>query len=130
MNKCILMGRLTKDAELRQTQGGVPVASFSMAVERRFQKGEVDFINCVAWRQTAEFVTKWFRKGSMIAVVGSVQTRKYTDNEGKERTVTEVVADEAYFTGSKNDTVPAINIPAGNADFTEIPEGADDDLPF
>ena len=128
MNKCILMGRLTKDAELRQTQSGVPVASFSMAVERRSQKGEVDFINCVAWRQTAEFVTKWFRKGSMIAIVGSVQTRKYTDNEGKERTVTEVVADEAYFTGSKNDTVPAINIPAGNADFNVVED--DGDLPF
>ena len=122
------MGRLTKDAELRQTQGGVPVASFSMAVERRFQKGEVDFINCVAWRQTAEFVSKWFQKGSMIAVVGSVQTRKYTDSEGKERTVTEVVADEAYFTGSKNDTVPAINIPKGDTDFAEIDD--DGELPF
>ena len=122
------MGRLTKDAELRQTQGGVPVASFSLAVERRFQKGEVDFINCVAWRQTAEFVAKWFQKGSMIAVVGSIQTRRYTDNEGKERTVTEVVADEAYFTGSKSDTVPAINIPQGNADFNVVED--DGDLPF
>jgi len=130
MNKCILMGRLTKDAELRQTQSGVPVATFSLAVDRRFQKSEVDFINCVAWRQTAEFVAKWFQKGSMIVVVGSIQTRKYTDNEGRDRAVTEVVADEAYFTGSKNDTVPTINIPAGNPDFGEIPEGEDDDLPF
>lgn len=128
MNKCILMGRLTRDVELRQTQSGVAVASFSIAVNRRFQKDETDFINCVAWRQTAEFVAKWFQKGSMVAVVGSIQTRKYTDAEGNERTVTEVVADEAYFTGSKNENTPAFNMPEGNADFQEVDDN--DDLPF
>ena len=81
MNKAILMGRLTRDPELRQTHVGVDVVSFSIAINRRFQKDQTDFINCVAWRQTAEFVAKWFQKGSMIAVVGSIQTRRYTDNE-------------------------------------------------
>lgn len=142
MNKAILMGRLTRDPELRQTQGGVAVVSFSIAINRRFQKDQTDFINCVAWRQTAEFVAKWFQKGSMIAVVGSIQTRRYTDNEGKERTVTEVVADEAYFTGSKAESgtgfggqvpaVPAFEEAAPQFDqggFGTI-EDADDDLPF
>ena len=101
MNKAILMGRLTRDPEMRQTQSGVAVTSFSIAITRRFQKDQTDFINCTAWRQTAEFISKWFQKGSMIAVVGSIQTRRYTDKDGNERTATEVVVDEAYFTGSK-----------------------------
>ena len=142
MNNAFVMGRLTRDPELRQTQGGVPVVSFSIAINRRFQKDQTDFINCVAWRQTAEFVAKWFQKGSMIAVVGSIQTRRYTDNEGKERTVTEVVADEAYFTGSKAESgtgfggqapvAPAFEEAAPQFDqggFGTI-EDADDDLPF
>ena len=142
MNKAILMGRITRDPELRQTQSGVPVVSFSIAINRRFQKDQTDFINCVAWRQTAEFVSKWFQKGSMIAVVGSIQTRRYTDSEGKERTATEVVADEAYFTGSKAESgtgfggqapaAPAFEDAAPQFDqggFGTI-EDTDDDLPF
>ena len=105
MNKAILMGRLTRDPELRYTQSNVPVATFTVAVDRRFknQSGEreADFINCVAWRQQAEFVSKWFTKGRMIAVVGSIQTRKYTDKDGNNRTATEVVADELSFCGDR-----------------------------
>jgi len=146
MNKAILMGRLTRDPEMRQTQSGVPVANFSIAINRRFQKDQTDFINCIAWRQTAEFICKWFQKGSMIAVVGSIQTRRYTDSEGKERTVTEVVADEAYFTGSRAESgTGAMDFGGGQPavpsfDNNSVPqfdqggfgtiEDTDDDLPF
>ncbi|MBP3359520.1 MAG: single-stranded DNA-binding protein [Clostridia bacterium] len=149
MNKAILMGRLTRDPEMRQTQSGVSVANFSIAINRRFQKDQTDFINCIAWRQTAEFVCKWFQKGSMIAVVGSIQTRRYTDSEGKERTATEVVADEAYFTGSRAESgtggsgqdfggghAPA-PAPSFNNEVPQFDQGGfgtiddtDDDLPF
>ncbi len=105
MNKAILMGRLTRDPELRHTQSNVPVATFTVAIDRRFksQNGEreSDFINCVAWRQQAEFVSKWFTKGRMICVVGSIQTRKYVDKDGNNRTATEVVADEINFCGDR-----------------------------
>ena len=142
MNKAILMGRLTRDPEMRQTQSGVAVTSFSIAITRRFQKDQTDFINCTAWRQTAEFISKWFQKGSMIAVVGSIQTRRYTDKDGNERTATEVVVDEAYFTGSKAEGSTGFG--GGQApqvpDFNDVPQfdqggfgtvdEADDDLPF
>lgn len=101
MNKAILMGRLTADPEMRQTQSGVSCARFTIAINRRFQKDETDFINCVAWRQTADFICKYFAKGNMIAVVGSIQTRTWEGQDGKKNYATEVVADEAYFTGSK-----------------------------
>jgi single-strand DNA-binding protein len=104
MNKVILMGRLTADPEMRQTPNGVTVASFRIAVNRRFAKeGQqtADFISCVAWRQTAEFVCRYFRKGNMIAVVGSIQTRDWNDSEGKRRYTTEVVVEEVNFTGEK-----------------------------
>ena len=101
MNKAILMGRLTADPEMRQTQSGVACARFTIAINRRFQKDETDFINCVAWRQTADFICKYFAKGNMIAVVGSIQTRSWDGADGKKNYATEVVADEAYFTGSK-----------------------------
>lgn len=131
MNKAILMGRLTRDPEIKQTQSGVPVVSFSLAIPRRFQKEQTDFINCTAWRQTAEFISKWFQKGSMIAVVGSIQTRKYTGNDGIERTATEVIADEAYFTGSKTEKT---GDPLDTVNFENYSEavvmGEDDDLPF
>ena len=104
MNKVILMGRLTRDAEMRQTPQGTSVASFSIAVNRRFAKEgqqQADFINCVAWRQQAEFICKYFRKGSMIAIVGSIQTRSWDGQDGKRQYATEVLVDEVYFTGSK-----------------------------
>lgn len=107
MNKVILMGRLTRDPELRQTTSGINVARFSIAVNRRFAKEgqqEADFINCVAWRQTGEFITRYFHKGSMIAVVGSLQSRSWDGPDGKRQYSTEVSVDEAYFTGSRAET--------------------------
>ncbi len=111
LNKVILGGRLTAAPELKQTPSGVMVTSFSIAVNRRFQsKGEdgqtanqADFINVTAWRQTAEFVCKYFRKGSSICIVGSIQTRSWTDQQGAKRYATEVVADEAYFVDAKGE---------------------------
>ena len=106
MNKVILIGRLTKDPEIRYTQTSKAVANFTIAVSRRFKKDEADFINCVAWEKTAEFISKYFSKGGMIAVVGSIQTRTWEDSEGKRHYVTEVVAEEAYFTGERNNSRP------------------------
>lgn len=103
MNKVILMGRMTKEPELKTTQGGTSVASFSLAVQKRFKdaNGEygVDFLDCVAWKTTAEFIHKFFRKGQQIGVVGSIQTRTYQTQNGENRKVTEIVVDEAYFCG-------------------------------
>ncbi|MBP5180300.1 MAG: single-stranded DNA-binding protein [Clostridiales bacterium] len=106
MNKVILIGRLTKDPEVKNTASQVTVCRFSIAVDRRFkdQNGQrqADFINCVAWRQTANFISSYFHKGSKIAVVGSIQTRTYDDAGGQKRYVTEVVVDEAEFADSSN----------------------------
>lgn len=140
-NLVVLTGRLTADPELKTTQSGVSVTTFSIAVNRRYRSGEeaqTDFINIVAWRQTAEFITKYFKKGSMIGIEGAIQTRKYTDKEGKNRTAFEVVANNVQFVESKRDSAaagPASEASAsysnvsGN-DFTEVPDTADDDLPF
>lgn len=106
LNKAILMGRLTRDPELRYTQSNVPVVTFSLAVDRGFRNASegqqtVDFINIVAWRNTAEFVSKWFRKGQLVAVTGRIQVRSWKDRDGNNRTTTEVVADECFFAESK-----------------------------
>ncbi len=105
MNKVILMGRLTRDPELRTTQNNTSFCQFTVAVDRRYKSAsgerQADFINCMAWRQTAEFITRYFNKGARIAVVGSIQTSSWDDNEGKRQYKTEVVVDEAYFTESK-----------------------------
>lgn len=104
MNKVVLMGRLTKEPELRYTPNNVAVCQFTVAVDRRFKtdgQNQADFIPVVAWRQTAEFVSKYFTKGSRIAVVGSIQTRSWDDNDGKRHYVTEVIADEVEFCESK-----------------------------
>ncbi len=102
------MGRLTRDVEMRQTPNGVSLARFSIAVNRRFAgkdaQQQADFINCVAWRQTGEFIARYFRKGSMIAVVGSIQSRSWDGQDGKRQYATEVSVEEAYFTGSKAET--------------------------
>ena len=123
MNKVILMGRLTKDIEMRQTPNGVSLARFSIAVTRRFKNSngeyDADFINCIAWRQTGEFIARYFQKGSMIAVVGSIQSRSWDGNDGKKQYATEVVVDEAYFTGSK-----AESSTGGNTDLSD--SGLDD----
>lgn len=121
MNKVELIGRLTANPDIRQTANGISVASFAVAVNRRFKNAqgqyEADFINCVAWRSTAEFIARYFEKGKSIAVVGSIQTRKYDDKEGKKRTAVEVVVDEAYFCGESK-----------GKDFEEVAD--DTELPF
>lgn len=105
LNKVIIMGRLTRDPELKSTPSGTALCNFSVAVDRKFVKqGEerqTDFINCVAWSNQAEFVSKWFAKGRMINVVGRVQTRSWDDAEGKKRYATDIVAEEVNFCGDK-----------------------------
>ncbi len=127
LNKVILAGRLTKDSELRTTTSGTPVTQFDIAVNRRGakdgQQPQTDFITVVAWRQTAEFITRYFKKGNAICVVGSIQTRSYTDKNNQKRTATEVVADEAYFVESKAEANPQYTPTAANAtQTTQNPE--------
>lgn len=106
MNKVILMGRLTRDPEMRQTPQGTPVVSFTIAVDRRMaREGQqtADFISCVAWSKLAEFICKYFNKGRMIAVSGRLQTRTWDGNDGAKHYATEVVVEDAYFTGSRSE---------------------------
>lgn len=119
LNQVALLGRLTKDPELRHTTSDKPVATFTLAVDRGYKKGEADFINCVAWRGTAEFVSKWFTKGQLVAVSGRLSTRTYQDKDGNNRTVTEVVADEAYFAESKRNNTEGTR-DMGKTEFAEI----------
>ena len=136
LNKVILGGRLTADVELKQTPSGVSVCTFSLAINRKTgkdQEQKTDFIDCQAWRQTAEFIARYFRKGSSICIVGSIQKRSWKDQQGNTRYATEVIADEAMFVDSKSDTpTDTYDAPAfakGNApQFEEV--RADDDLPF
>ena len=104
MNKVVLVGRLTKDPEAKMTSSQVPFVNFTVAVDRRFKDSngqrQADFINCVAWRQTASFISNYFHKGSRIGVIGSLQTRSYDGNDGQKRFVTEVLVDEAEFVES------------------------------
>ena len=125
LNKAILMGNMVADPELKQTPSGVSVCSFRIGVQRRFKDANgqyaSDFINIVAWRQQAEFVAKYFRKGSSIVVVGSIQTRDYTDQQGNKRYATEVVADEVSFGANKSDSQSAAPAFAGMGDFGSAP---------
>lgn len=107
LNKAIIAGHIVHTPELKQTPAGIATTSFTIAVNRRFEKDgkrEADFINVVAWRQTAEFVCRYFGKGTAICVAGSIQTRKWTDKEGGTRYATEIVADEVFFVDGKTDT--------------------------
>jgi single-strand DNA-binding protein len=132
LNKIILMGRLTKDPELRRTQGGTAVASFSLAVDRDFkgQNGEkeTDFIDIVAWRNTAEFVSKYFSKGRMAVVEGRLQLRDWTDKDGIKRRSAEVIADNVYFGDSKNSEQPGQATQGQN--FAPLDNFDPGDLPF
>ena len=130
MNKVILIGRLTRDPEVRYTQAtNTMVTSFTLAVNRRFVKqGEerqADFINCVAWNKTAEFVSKYFKKGQQVGIIGRIQTRNYDDEQGIKHYVTEIIAEEVYFAGDKKDATQ--NEVQATDDF-EITN--QDDLPF
>ena len=135
LNKIILMGRLTRDPELRQTQSGTKVASFSLAVDRDFKNGdgekETDFIDIVAWRNTAEFVSRYFSKGRMAVVEGRLQIRDWTDRDGGKRRSAEVVAENVYFGDSKrsgSDTGGHVPEPGGNEELAEDTENGP--LPF
>ena len=132
LNRIILMGRLTRDPELRHTQSGTAVASFSLAVDRDFKdrnSGEraTDFIDVVAWRQTGEFVSRYFTKGRMAVVEGRLQVRDWTDKDGGKRRSTEVVAENVYFGDSKRS---GSDTPAPSGDFEEVPEEEKGELPF
>ena len=118
-NKVILGGRLTADPELETTPSGISVTSFTVAVNRRFggkngEDAQADFFNVTAWRQTAEFITRYFRKASSICVVGSIQTRTWMDQNGQKRFATEIVADEAYFVDAKSESPIAVQQAAAN----------------
>ena len=105
LNRVILMGRLTADPELRKTASDLSVTSFTLAVDRNYGKGadrQIDFINCVAWRQTAEFISRYFSKGRLMAVEGSLQVRNYVDKNENKRQAVEVLVDQAFFADSKN----------------------------
>lgn len=140
-NLVVLTGRLTADPELKTTPSGVSVMSFTIAVQRSYKSGEepiTDFIYIQAWRHTAEFIAKYFQKGSMIGIEGSIQTRRYTDKDGNNRTAFDVVANNVQFVESKrnntdvsvptNDPLPALAQTINNA-FSEV-NANDDDLPF
>lgn len=135
LNHIVLMGRLTRDPELRHTGNGTAVASFSLAVDRDYkgQSGEkeTDFVDIVAWRSTADFVSKFFTKGRMTVVEGRLQLRDWTDKDGNKRRTAEVVAEHVYFGDSKqrfeSDTASA---PPASGDFREIPEDEEGELPF
>ncbi len=150
-NKAILVGRLTADPELKQTTSGISVCSFSIACDRPFssKSGEkqTDFINIVAWRQNAEFISKYFSKGRAIGIDGSIQTRNYEDKNGNRRTAVEVVVDRAFFVESKNASssapsaasAPSFGHPSAPADPVSYSSGSfsdfeeiegEDDLPF
>ncbi len=150
LNKVILCGRLCQDPELKQTPSNISVVSFTLAVNRRFQSkndsqggSQADFISLVAWRQTAEFIARYFRKGSAICVTGSIQTRTWQDAQGQKRYATEVVVDEAMFVDSKNEsgatqsytpdayTTPSFSNTQGGGEAPRFEElKSDDDLPF
>ena len=136
LNRIVIMGRLTRDPELKTTNNGIPAVSFSLAVDRDFadkESGErgVDFPDVTAWRHTAEFVSRYFTKGRMAVVSGRLQTRNWTDKDGNKRKAVEIVADNVYFGDSKrNDSeAPAPSAPSAPSDFATI-EGEDEGLPF
>ena len=140
-NKVILGGRITADPELKSTPSGISVTSFTVAVNRSYrgkngEEPQADFINVTAWRQTAEFITRHFHKASSICIVGSIQTRSYTDKQGQKRYATEVVADEAHFVDKKASAENSNpNTDDGKKEYETAPagyveSGGDEDLPF
>ena len=140
LNVVVLMGRLTADPELRTTGTGISVTSFSIAVDRAYQNGgerQTDFINCVAWRNNAEFISKYFTKGQMIALRGTLQQNNYTDKDGNKRTSYNVVVDSAQFCGSTSESGGMARTEAAPASFSNVDTGdfeeismSDEDLPF
>lgn len=126
LNKCFLMGRLTRDPERRTTESGKTVAHFTVAINRTSNAGGADFLDCVAWEKTAEFVCKHFTKGRMILVEAHAQQRKWTDKEGKSASKLEFIADSVQFADAK----PKKDEAANDSGFDAVIDSADDDLPF
>lgn len=130
LNKAILTGRLTKAPELKQTQNGKSVCSFTIAVDRSRDREKTDFIPIVAWGKTAEFISQWFGKGDLITIAGRIEVRNYEDKNGNKRTATEIIAEETFFCGSKNngktEGKPAESEQGG---FEEV-EDDPNDIPF
>lgn len=142
-NLVVLTGRCVADPELKTTTNGISVCTFSIAVDRRYNSGEerqADFINIVAWRGSAEFVSKYFKKGDMIGIEGSIQTRRYQDRDGNNRTAFEVVANNIQFVGGKKSDNNSVDVDPENDplnqvqdrlnDFADMGEVEQDDLPF
>lgn len=130
MNNCVILGRLTADPELKTTGSGISVTNICIAVDRKGTKGEnkvTDWIDVVAWRNTAEFICKYFSKGDPIVISGSIQTRMWEDGDGKKRKTVEVIADNAEFVPKAKGEAPAIKV--GDADSFQIVE-EDEDIPF
>lgn len=131
LNKVILGGRLTADVELKTTPSGVSVCSFSIAVNRKGKEAQTDFLDCQAWRQTAEFISRYFRKGSSICIVGSLQKREWRDKDGNKRYATEIVVDEAMFVDSKSESASEDTYDAPSFAKDNAPKYEDDlSLPF
>ena len=136
MNKVVLMGRLTKDPEVRYSSGAknTEIANFCIAVERKFQKGQSDFINCVAFAKTAELIEKYFKKGSKILITGSIQTGSYTNKDGQKVYTTNVSVEDIEFVDSKNSNQDSGNnqepYSGSDNDFVNIPENISEELPF
>ena len=140
LNRVVLMGRLTDNPELRHTSSNIPVTTFTIACERNYRSGDeriTDFLDIVAWRNTAEFASKYFTKGMQVAVEGSIQVRSYTDRDGNKRRAWEIVADQVYFADSRRDGAPTARSEAqpapsiSNADTSDFAEfDGGDDLPF
>lgn len=134
MNSVQLIGRLTRDPEVRYTDSGASIARFSLAVDRRFKQengADADFINIVAFGKTAEFIEKYFHKGMKIALNGRIQTGNYTDKDGKKVYTTDIVAENVEFCESKgNSANNDVQAPASNGDFMSIPDVMDEELPF
>lgn len=136
LNNVCLMGRLTADPELKHTESGTPVCSFTLAIQRNYapsgQERQSDFIDIVTWQKTAEFVTKYFDKGQLVAIEGSIQTRSYTDREGNKRKAVEVLANSVHFAEKRN-AEPNRQAAQNNGDYNnnaDFEEVTDDDLPF
>lgn len=130
INNVVLMGRLTFEPELKATPSGVSVLRFTVAIDRNVKDKHTDFIECVAWKQTAEFISKYFHKGDMISLTGAIQTNNFTDKNGNKRKSVDVVVYQTSFCGSKTESKPNLNVAeVDNSDFEEIIDD-DDDLPF
>ena len=133
INNVVLTGRLSRDPEIKQTQSGVSVCNFCIAVDRQYKSGEekiCDFINCVAWRGTADFVSKWFHKGEGIGVTGSIQTRKWVTESGENRYATEVLCQQVSFLEGKKNAVEAAQTPAEPISDFAVIDNISEDLPF